>query len=293
LAIPDAAGLLALGEVAIHAGDEQLTRRCGRLASATLAAGAFDDGRRHVVWLQALQAMARGDASAAREHLRPDESESASVLLPLLARRVGAEVQLVRLAIAAGDEQLADQAVEDATNRAQRNADVPALTASARHARGLRDDHLADLEAAVDGLRGQARPLLLASALEDLAGAHASVGRRGEGVRAFEEALSLYVEAGASWDARRARGKLRALGVRHRSKSPERPVKGWEALTDSEREVGRLVASGLTNAQTGDRLFVSPHTVDTHLRHIFAKLDINSRVQLTRVALQHGQAIER
>jgi DNA-binding CsgD family transcriptional regulator len=53
--------------------------------------------------------------------------------------------------------------------------------------------------------------------------------------------------------------------------------------------VARLVAQGLTNRDVAERLFVSPHTVSGHLRHVFTKLDINSRVELTRLAGLHDQ----
>jgi DNA-binding CsgD family transcriptional regulator len=58
---------------------------------------------------------------------------------------------------------------------------------------------------------------------------------------------------------------------------------GWEGLTDTERVVGELVASGLTNREIATRLFLSHHTVDSHLRKVFRKLDVNSRVELTAV----------
>ncbi len=122
--------------------------------------------------------------------------------------------------------------------------------------------------------------------LEDLGRAHGARGQNGDAVRAFEQALELYQTTAAAWDGRRVRGRLRALGVQRRSTSAERPQQGWAALTDSELEVARLVAAGLTNAKAAEQLFVSPHTIGTHLRHIFAKLDVNSRVELTRIALQ-------
>jgi DNA-binding CsgD family transcriptional regulator len=62
---------------------------------------------------------------------------------------------------------------------------------------------------------------------------------------------------------------------------------GWESLTTTERNVTDLVVQGLTNREAADRLFLSPYTVDFHLRSIFRKLDIRSRVDLTRVALLH------
>jgi DNA-binding CsgD family transcriptional regulator len=58
-------------------------------------------------------------------------------------------------------------------------------------------------------------------------------------------------------------------------------------MTASELAVARLVAQGLTNREVAEQLFVSPHTVSSHLRHVFAKLDVNSRVELTRLAVDH------
>ena len=54
-----------------------------------------------------------------------------------------------------------------------------------------------------------------------------------------------------------------------------------EELTSREREIASLVASGLSNREIGDRLFISRRTVDAHVNHIYAKLRISSRVQLT------------
>ena len=51
----------------------------------------------------------------------------------------------------------------------------------------------------------------------------------------------------------------------------------------------RLVADGLTNREVAERLYVSPHTVNGHLRHAFEKLGITSRVALTRIAAQHPE----
>jgi DNA-binding CsgD family transcriptional regulator len=61
----------------------------------------------------------------------------------------------------------------------------------------------------------------------------------------------------------------------------------WTTLTKAERTLSVLVARGLTNRQVGEHLFISRHTVDAHLRHIFRKLGISSRVGLAHlVALQ-------
>ena len=65
-----------------------------------------------------------------------------------------------------------------------------------------------------------------------------------------------------------------------------RPVEGWPAVTNTERQVALLVAEGLTNAQVGQRMFLSRHTIDFHLRQIFRKLNVHSRVAMTRCLLE-------
>ena len=66
-------------------------------------------------------------------------------------------------------------------------------------------------------------------------------------------------------------------------------------MTKSELAVTELVANGLTNREIAERLFVSPHTVNTHLRQVFAKLEVKSRVDLTRLATErmseHGSEV--
>jgi DNA-binding CsgD family transcriptional regulator len=72
--------------------------------------------------------------------------------------------------------------------------------------------------------------------------------------------------------------------VRRRIVKIDRPRTGWEALTEAEAVVADLAAHGCTNQEIADKLFISPHTVSSHVRHVFEKLGINSRVHLTRLA---------
>lgn len=60
------------------------------------------------------------------------------------------------------------------------------------------------------------------------------------------------------------------------------------SLTDREIEVLTAVVEGLTNAEIGHRLFISPATVKTHVRHIYEKLHVSSRAEVTRRALREG-----
>jgi DNA-binding CsgD family transcriptional regulator len=199
------------------------------------------------------------------------------------------EPQLVRLSLLIGDDDLADAAVRAAEARRRDNPDVALLAATAEHARGLRAGDVGALAAAVELFGTTSRPLAHASALEDLGREQILHASRDEGIASFGRALELHVEAGATWDAARLRGRLRALGVRRRLARPARPAGGWAGLTDSELTVARLVAQGLTNRDAAARMFLSPHTVSMHLRHAFAKLDINSRVELGRVVRQHDE----
>lgn len=68
----------------------------------------------------------------------------------------------------------------------------------------------------------------------------------------------------------------------------ERTALRWELLTPTEREVALLVSRGLRNKQAGARLQISARTVETHLAHVFAKLGINSRVELASAVGRAG-----
>ncbi len=71
-----------------------------------------------------------------------------------------------------------------------------------------------------------------------------------------------------------------APGRRSRRTSRPRPIFGWEAITDSERDVLTLVVRGLTNREIADRLHKSIKTIETHLGHVYDKLDVRSRTEL-------------
>ena len=72
-----------------------------------------------------------------------------------------------------------------------------------------------------------------------------------------------------------------AMHLDARTDGASRPILGLASLTDTERAIAELVSQGLTNRQIAERVFISRHTVDFHLRSIFRKLGIASRVELT------------
>lgn len=287
----DAAGIVVLGRVALHRGDDAQLHRTTTLARAMVGEGP-PGFRRHASWLLALGEMAAGDPAAAHSWLCALGVEERKSLLPLFPADITDEAQLVRIAVAAGDDELAVTTVDAAERRAEANPTLTAIVGTAAHARGLLDGGVAHLERAVEQFERSARPLALSSALEDLGVRRVAAGEEKQGIADLERALTIDVEAGAAWDARRVRARLRARGIRRRSAGTSgRPDTGWAAMTDSELAVARLVAQGLTNRDVAERLFVSPHTVNSHLRQIFTKLQINSRVALTRLADDHDRTV--
>jgi DNA-binding CsgD family transcriptional regulator len=105
--------------------------------------------------------------------------------------------------------------------------------------------------------------------------------RRADARPHLRAALGRFEQVGARpWEAR-ARSELRASGERARRRDPSTR----DQLTPQELQIARLVATGKTNPQIAAQLFLSPRTVDYHLRKVFVKLDINSRTELAQMAL--------
>ena len=75
---------------------------------------------------------------------------------------------------------------------------------------------------------------------------------------------------------------------RQSRKRPKRQTFGWASLSPSQLGIAELVASGLTNQEVAARLYLSRHTIDFHLREIFSKLGIDSRVKLARLVSERG-----
>jgi DNA-binding CsgD family transcriptional regulator len=287
-AVLDAAGIVALGRLAVHTGDTRQARRLGDIAQVMLEQGT-PAVRRHAGWLLAIFALAKGDAEAARRWLRAPTYPDGRAILPRFPLDIADEVLLARIARATDDDELAELALSNGRRRAELNPGIDSIAATAAHVRGLLEQNQADLRAAVDLFERAPRPLELAAALEDL-GADLSATDHDGAIDVLGRSLALYTELGAIWDARRVRSRLRELGVRRRLVTAEPDTSGWAALTTSELTVAGLVAEGLTNREVAERLFVSPHTVNSHLRHVFSKLGINSRVELARLARDHEMA---
>lgn len=115
-----------------------------------------------------------------------------------------------------------------------------------------------------------------AFALVELGSALRRANRRREAREPLREALDLAHRCGAVPLEERARTELKATGARPR----KAVLTGVESLTPSELRVARLAAEGKTNAEIAQSLFVTAKTIETHLRHVYQKLDITGRGQL-------------
>ncbi|WP_324616219.1 helix-turn-helix transcriptional regulator [Streptomyces sp. ERV7] len=279
----DVTGRYVMMRVALHTNDQSAAR-----AYAAKARRMRSDGapvvRHFGSWMLALMADFEGRPDRAMAEL-DEVMTSPAADRPAYAGLVDpadAPV-LVRLALRAGAHERAAQAVALAERRAVLNPDLAFLAATAAHARGLLDNDLAPLVRAVRLYEDCPRVLARASALED-AGRKLAATHRSEAVPYFDTALTLYVRAGAERDVVRVRRRLRAAGVRRRPSTAGLDG-AWPELTVAEIRVVRLVARGLTNRQVAEDLSLSPHTVSSHLRRAFTKLDVASRLELARLVM--------
>jgi DNA-binding CsgD family transcriptional regulator len=105
--------------------------------------------------------------------------------------------------------------------------------------------------------------------------------RRREAREHLRAALAGFEAVGAEVWAERARVELRASGQTARRREPSTR----DDLTAQELQIARLVAEGLSNREVAAQLFLSPRTIDFHLRNVFRKLGISSRMQLVQFDL--------
>jgi DNA-binding CsgD family transcriptional regulator len=198
---------------------------------------------------------------------------------------------LVRLGIALGRTDIAEQVVATVEAGAALAPGVPTLEAAAHRCRGLLETDVESLLHAVDLARSGGRLLDHAGTCEDAASVLLAVGAASRARALLEEALAEYERVEALGGARRVAAVLRGLGVRRGVRGGRRrPAHGWESLTASERAVSELVAEGLTNRAAAQRLHISPHTVNTHLRHVFQKLAVSTRAELAAKVIRRAEA---
>lgn len=141
------------------------------------------------------------------------------------------------------------------------------------------EEGMEDLRRSVELLAETRAQLQHAESLVELGAALRRANRRKEAREPLAEALEIAHRRGAAPLEERARTELAAAGARPRGVMRS----GVEALTPSELRVARMAAAGQTNREIAQILVVTPKTVETHLRHVYQKLDIAKRAQLEGV----------
>ena len=275
-------GLLAL--ISLHRNDLSRAQEAAAAADQDLA-GWGGHSVTWAAWPRALILEVNGEAELALAVMSGIWDRCARSGLALDYPVIGTD--LVRLALAAGDLDRAANASAGVARVAASNQ-VPWMTGSALHCQGLIDADAETLQAAASSYARGSRPLQYALASEDAGTAFARQGNWGRGHPLLGQAVDIYERLGASRDLARAEALLREAGIRRgRRGARGRPQFGWDSLTPTEHSIAVLVAEGLSNPQIGQRQYVSRRTVQTHLAHIFAKLDISSRAQLAAEVARH------
>ncbi|MEU8315409.1 helix-turn-helix transcriptional regulator [Micromonospora sp. NPDC048887] len=259
--------LATVVEVLLRRGEVAAAREL--LAGERPAVGWPDD----VQWFR-LGCAAAGDPEPGRHtallgvaFALPDRSMAPLLLVPHHGPR------LVRAALALGDRQRAEN-LADQLKRAAGMANNALWRGVAHQVDGLLTGDPAALRAAVRLLRTTSARPALADALHDLA--------RSPGLPPAEtfdllaEAAAMYTRMGAASDGARTPEAGSPVGD-----DAGRPAVA--ALTPAEVRVAELLAVGMTKQEAARDLFVSFHTVDTHLRSIYAKLGVRNRVELALV----------
>ena len=270
---------------AAHAGLALSLIERGELAAAEAALEVPDGEERFgdsLTWNDVLEAqarlrLARGDAAEALP-LALEAGRNLETLGMSHAGVVPWRATAARAALAMGDvEQAARLADEDL--RMARAFGAPreigaTLRTAAAVAGGARGVTL--LREAVEVLASSEARLEHAHALADLGAALLGEDHRVAARTPLLEALDLASDCGASALEERARAGLIAAGARPRRAR----TSGRDALTPREQRLVEMAASGMTNREIAEALFITKKTVESHLAHAFRKLGVSSRAEL-------------
>jgi len=204
--------------------------------------------------------------------------------------RAHAAMEFTRAAVAAGRLDLADEGQRHA-NQAATETGLPMAQAWADRARAevllAREEHAAAAELALASAEaaGRLQARLDRALSRELAGRALLAGGDEQGaIEQFTLAAEEFDQCSAPRPRDRVEQELGRLG--HRPSRRSRPAAedtGLESLSGREREVAQLLVKRLTNAEIAAELFLSEKTVESHLRNIFRKLDVSSRVEVARL----------
>ena len=313
--------LHGLGQLAASQGQRAQARQW--LDEAVTAAMATDSPTTLAPCLNGLAAMLLddGELSEARKRFRDvlalgdpaTPLELASALLGLsradqsgacLSQAASLAEEAVTVAQRAGHRALTARAIHALGAIARRQGNYAAGRAMLRESLEMRAElglmpEVAGCLEALGGLAAeQGRPDLAGRMMGAACGLRQNLGtvRGSTEQHEYDADLLLLRSAGAGpeVDQAFAQGEQEPLGdvlawLARQSGPRRRAAAGWAGLTRSEEQVARLAAAGLTNRQIGSRLFISPRTVQTHLSHVFAKLGVASRRELSDQAAARSE----
>lgn len=265
-------GVLSL--VLLHSGQVTEAREAAARGSLAVAEEPPLLGSDMVMLAGALSREATGDPRGARDELAAATELLTAVGLPHMAAAFA--VDLARLAATTDDPDAASGAV-DVLDTMATALDMPGWHGARQEARGHLDEDAAAMEDAAQWYGRSPRRLAHARAQEAAGDLHARSGDAARAARWYRGAVGLYEVCGATRDRDRAAAALRGVGG---ALAPPRVQSGDALLSGREREIAGLVRDGLSNADIASQLFVSRRTVESHLRRIFAKVGVASRVEL-------------
>lgn len=265
--------------VACAAGDTSEARRAVGMSGAHEAADISLLGWAASVWRDVDLAEAESGPTEALAVLTP------ALRRPLWRRRLLLErphgaAWWVQAALSVGDIRAAAIVVMSSEELECENAGIRSVAGTSAHARGVYRADVATIDRAAELYR---HPWSRAAALED-GGTLAAKAGRTDARQRLEHARQNYAECAARQAVARVSRRVRDLGSSSRlSRAASAQPAVVETLTCSERRVASAVATGMTNAEAAAELCLSRYTVDFHLRQIFRKLRISSRVELARL----------
>ena len=224
-------------------------------------------------WLLGLVALGQNNNDDARAHLEASRTLATDTRLPFpLGRSL---LGLAELARHDGDLEkgceLAHDSLEVLDDYGDRVGTAAAL------------ETIADLAVALDEPERALRLLAASQRFHDDTGIarFPTQAERFDRARHTAQAALDPIDATACWDAGGELSLADAVAyARRRRGERQRPQIGWASLTPVERDVVRLVAAGHTNAEIGQRLFISVNTVKKYLSRVYAKVDVDGRADL-------------
>jgi DNA-binding CsgD family transcriptional regulator len=191
--------------------------------------------------------------------------------------------------IAAGNLEVADSIAREAEESAAlTDLRLPTMLAARTRAavqlaRGEPGEATRAAERSVAAGRAIGATLQAAYSLSVLGRALAAAGDRNRAVRELREAERTLDTCGSVRAREEARRELRRLGARIEIRGPAAGDSGIESLSKREREICDLITDRMTNKEIAAQLFLSAKTIESHVRNIFVKLGVASRVEVARV----------